>query len=147
MTSRKLPDDLVAEMVEGGMSSVAIAEWLKVHRGTEVTPQAIRLWRKRHGYPVRASITGWEPPWDVSPEDRNTEPYRVIRLYERRRRGMALDENRRNRLEAAERFLAEGGDLVFDYKPGRKGGPWFAVPRRPGVDKGITRTPDTPKAG
>lgn len=136
----KLPEALVAELVEEGMGPREIAAYLWEHRGTKVTPQAISVWKKRRGYPVRAMVHGWSP-WEVAEEHRAAEPYRVLRLDARRRAGLPLSDSDARRLEAAEEYLTANGDLVFAYEPDRPGGPWFTVPRRPGVDEGLARRP------
>ena len=137
---KKLPDELVAELVEAGWTGPQIVGYLEKTRGIKVTRQAITVWKKRNGYEIRPTLHGWQK-WDVRPEHMNTEPYRILKLWERKRQGMPLSERDRDRLDSGLRFLA-GYDGVFLYDPDREGGPWFVVPRRAGVDNGVIREPD-----
>ena len=139
--TKKLPDDLVAQLIEEGLSGPEIVTYLREHRGIAVTRQAITVWKKRNGYDMRPTLHGWAQ-WDVTPEHQNMEPYRLIKLWERKQRGWRLNAAEERRLESGLKFLARHGDMVFHYDPDRKGGPWFIVPRRPGVDTGIVRRVD-----
>lgn len=139
MAEKKIPDGLMAELIEGGLNNQEIVDELWRRRQTRVTRQAISAWRKRNGYPMQVKLDPNWCPWEVEPEHMNMEPYRLLRMHARMRQGLPMDTPSMERVRAVENFLARVGfDAVFDYRPEQEPY-WFVVPRVEG-DRGIMAT-------
>lgn len=135
MPEKKLPDQLVGELIDAGLNDRQVAEHLFTHRGIKVTRQGVAAWRKRMGEEPRHQVRA--TPWVLPAWAYASEPARAIRWHARREAGLPLSDRERERLERVETFLRERGDGVFHWDDG-----WFVVPRRPGVDTGLYRVPD-----
>lgn len=140
MPGKILPDSQLESWMRAGKTDAEIVRLLQKQENISVTRQAISAWRKRKGDDMRPQSPR-AMPWRLRPEHRQLEPARVIRLYARRARGIELTPEDQARLDKAVAYLEEH-NAVYHYEPTHPQGPWFAVPRREGVDTGITRNPD-----
>lgn len=141
MPPKVLPDNLLEQLMRRGLTDREILDYLAEHENIVVTRQAISQWRRRRGQTKRPQAPR-AIPWKLRPEDRTSEPVRVIRFHARRNAGLPLTPDEVNRLERGLEVL-DGN--VFHYDPDHPAGPWLIVPPRPGVDTGIVREPNPRK--
>lgn len=140
MAEKKIPDGLMAELIEAGLSNQQIVDELWKRRQTRITRQGVSAWRKRNGYPMQDKIDLNWCPWEVLPEHRQDEVYRVLRWTARKAQGLPISKEGEARVRSGRNFLAKlDFDAVFLYNPEKEGGPWFVVPRVEG-DRGIMAT-------
>lgn len=139
MAEKKIPDGLVADLIEEGLTNQEIVDELWRRRQTRVTRQAISAWRKRNGYEMQAKLDPNWCPWIVESEHKQLEPYRMLRMWARREQGLPMDEPSMARVRALENFLKKVGfDAVFQYRRDQEPY-WFVVPRVDG-DRGVMAT-------
>lgn len=144
MPAKKLPEDAVLHqlLVDEGMTPTEVRDWLKVHKGIDVTAASISMWRRRAGLPP---IKPRRSPWDYLPDTNHSRVVeaQVVRAYFRREAGLPNDPERARMLESMERRLKEA-NLVLWYNTDEKLGPvgWVTARPRPGIDLGIIREPD-----
>lgn len=139
MAEKKIPDGLMADLIEEGLTNQEIVDELWRRRQTRVTRQGVSAWRKRNGYPMQEKVDMSWCPWDVLPEHKRLEVYRVLRWHARKDQGLEITPEGMARIRAGENFLKKVGfDAVFDYRPDEEPH-WFVVPRVEG-DRGIMAT-------
>lgn len=82
-------------------------------------------------------------PWRVRVEHSEDYPRRMLRFYAQAQEGKVLTLKQSQQLA---KFVAklDADDAVVQYDPWHPEGPWFYVPRRPGVDTGYVRNPEVP---
>src|SRR5690606_19400994 len=107
-------DDLLYRLIaEEGMTPTEVRDWLKVHKGIDVTPSSISMWRRRAGLPPTRPKRS---PWSYLPDTNHsrTVEAQVVRAYFRREAGLPNDPERARMLESMERRLRDA-NLVLWY--------------------------------
>jgi hypothetical protein len=102
----------------------------------QAVSKAIR--ERKLSIPQRAS---YKLPWPVKTEHSDDYPRRMLRLYAKQQAGVSISAKDASMLA---RFCAtlDERNLVVHYDPWHEDGPWFYLPRRPGIDVGYVRNPD-----
>lgn len=142
--AKKLPeDDLLYQLIaEEGLGPSEVVAWLREHKGIEVTPSSVSMWRRRAGLPAQAPKRS---PWKYASgtNHSHTVEAQAVRAYYRREAGLPNDPERARMLESMEERLRRSG-TVLHYNPDPELGPvgWYYVPPEPGIDLGIIREPD-----
>lgn len=148
MPAKILPDNKMRQWVREGKTNAEIVRLLDTREHITITRQAVSVWKRRAGLDVKP-----EPPrrlpWKVREEHRQMSAARVIRNWVRMESGEDIPEVEARRVTYALNELAKVADerewkhgAVFHYDGDTEEG-WFVVARRPGVDTGIYRVPDT----
>ena len=84
MPAKKLPEDALLHrlIVEEGLGPAEVRDWLKEHRGIDVTAPSISMWRRRAGLPPALPRRS---PWKYLPgtDHGGTAMAQAVRAYYR----------------------------------------------------------------
>lgn len=85
-------------------------------------------------------------PWSVRTEHSEDYQRRMLRYYAMEQMARPLTPKQARSLELFKSKMDSMGahGAVIHYDPEHPKGPWFCLPRRPGVDVGYVRNPEVP---
>ena len=138
MSTQKLDDNKVEQLLRSGWTQIRVVEWYR-GRGISVSQSAISQAIAVGRIKVDTNRVSGGIPWVLKPEHRHRHSARMLRAQTRLDAGLPIGVSMVAQVVAWRESL-EAEDSVVHYDPDTKEGFW-RVPRRAAVDHWWVRDP------